>query len=1041
MVSLGGATLGVGLFSNFTPAPGSPFTIINNGSSTAVSGTFASLPEGAVLQVPITGSANTTPFQITYRGGDGNDVVLTALDPANPVLQGTSSDDTWLVKRNTDNVDVTLNGNLIASLTYASLSTLTINGLAGNDNLTVDASAGDPFPTSGITFHGGGNNGDRLITTGNPNGTTYTKITTNYFSGTPTFAGSIALSGSSADTLSYDGVRLGVDISGSAATNLAFQLPPTASNAFLEDDGTTGNNKARLRSSSGTFATTVFSNPSGSVSISRGTASDTLTVNNLSSADFSAGLMIGAAGAEVGAVTFSGGLTLAADKSLSVNAIGIISLPNPGSKLAVTGAGAISLTTAKSISLVSGSLSSVNGPITLSANQQATPTSGSFSGIDILEGTIQATGTGAVTVQGTGGNATSDLQCGVKVTFGAIKGGTNGPVTVKGTGGAGSGYENDGVRVDGSGATISSNGADISVTGYGGGIGGATTNDGVLIYSGGRVSAGGNGTVLLQGTGGNGSGNFNMGVEVGSGSVTSSGGKIHITGVAGGLGTSGLNVGVEVYASQVTASGNATITVEGTGGTGSGDYNYGVWVDGLGSGITSSDGNVQITGVEGAGTSGTGIIVGGGLISSGISSANVTLVSNSIYVGSASAIGAGSGSVTIKPYADGVATELGSTTDPIGGPLSLSDAELDCITAGTISIGAGSTGPVTIGAPIDRAAGSTTAIALTTGTNNNIAFTGTGSIDAKNGSVTLSADPAGSGAIRSTSSAAAVVLAASVSLFAGSGGIGASGNPLIVSAANLNTATAGNGNQFLAAAGSTNIDPTGLSAGTGTIELDGGTFALAGDDRIDDNSTLRIARGTFDIGASSDTIGSLAFGAGGTLAVAINTSAGGTQNGQLIVTSGVNLSAGNLMLSGTFSHATAGQLMLVQDDGTSGVVGSFVNLVHNLLIIPSGPLSGAYHIDTAGGDGNDVVLAAVNTPPTFARGPEETARSPAGQRKRQAMKVRPSRLPLGQRAYRQVRPMNPAKSCSSSSVLTSCRVPITSRYLPLARQLIPTLAT
>jgi trimeric autotransporter adhesin len=53
------------------PAAGQQFTIIDNASTGPVNGTFKGLPEGAALSV----SGQT--FYISYRGGDGNDVVLT----------------------------------------------------------------------------------------------------------------------------------------------------------------------------------------------------------------------------------------------------------------------------------------------------------------------------------------------------------------------------------------------------------------------------------------------------------------------------------------------------------------------------------------------------------------------------------------------------------------------------------------------------------------------------------------------------------------------------------------------------------------------------------------------------------------------------------------------------------------------------------------------------------------------------------------------------------------------------------------------------
>jgi autotransporter-associated beta strand protein len=73
-VSLGG-TLNVAV--GFAPPAGTQFMIINNDSVDPVIGAFAGLPEGAMV------FAGTQAFRITYAGGDGNDVVLTAIVPTN----------------------------------------------------------------------------------------------------------------------------------------------------------------------------------------------------------------------------------------------------------------------------------------------------------------------------------------------------------------------------------------------------------------------------------------------------------------------------------------------------------------------------------------------------------------------------------------------------------------------------------------------------------------------------------------------------------------------------------------------------------------------------------------------------------------------------------------------------------------------------------------------------------------------------------------------------------------------------------------------
>ena len=73
-INLTGATLSTTLSSTFTPTPDEQFTIIDNTGTSAITGTFAGLAEGAILKV------SGQEFSITYKGGTGsNSVVLTAL--------------------------------------------------------------------------------------------------------------------------------------------------------------------------------------------------------------------------------------------------------------------------------------------------------------------------------------------------------------------------------------------------------------------------------------------------------------------------------------------------------------------------------------------------------------------------------------------------------------------------------------------------------------------------------------------------------------------------------------------------------------------------------------------------------------------------------------------------------------------------------------------------------------------------------------------------------------------------------------------------
>ena len=64
-------------------------------------------------------------------------------------------------------------------------------------------------------------------------------------------------------TISYTGLE---PISNTGnASDVILNLPAAASAAVLEDDGVSGNGITRLRSANGTFETTDFANPSGSV--------------------------------------------------------------------------------------------------------------------------------------------------------------------------------------------------------------------------------------------------------------------------------------------------------------------------------------------------------------------------------------------------------------------------------------------------------------------------------------------------------------------------------------------------------------------------------------------------------------------------------------------------------------------------------------------------------------------------------------------------------------------------------------------------------
>ena len=72
-VNLNGAALQLTV--GYSPATGDKLTVLDKTGAGAVNGTFAGLPEGALV------TASGHSFSISYVGGTGNDVVLTALAP------------------------------------------------------------------------------------------------------------------------------------------------------------------------------------------------------------------------------------------------------------------------------------------------------------------------------------------------------------------------------------------------------------------------------------------------------------------------------------------------------------------------------------------------------------------------------------------------------------------------------------------------------------------------------------------------------------------------------------------------------------------------------------------------------------------------------------------------------------------------------------------------------------------------------------------------------------------------------------------------
>jgi autotransporter-associated beta strand protein len=157
-VNVNQAALAVAL--SFVPANGSKFTIINNDGTDPVIGTFRGVAEGDTIDV------HGTKFTVSYRGGDGNDVVLSAGESTAPALtyylsEGATSDffdeDVLIANPNDADAPVTLtfskeNGQQVTQdRTVPAKSRVTVHvdqiaGLEGTSASTqVTSNAGKPL--------------------------------------------------------------------------------------------------------------------------------------------------------------------------------------------------------------------------------------------------------------------------------------------------------------------------------------------------------------------------------------------------------------------------------------------------------------------------------------------------------------------------------------------------------------------------------------------------------------------------------------------------------------------------------------------------------------------------------------------------------------------------------------------------------------------------------------------------------------------------------------------------------------------------------
>ena len=730
---------------------------------------------------------NDDPQPDTDLSLSGGDLVITDSN-------GGNSDDAITISLNDPNVRITDPNHLLGcgggvsidthtcEFPFASISSIHVNTMGGNDSLTLALADGDIIPDGGLFYDGGAQTtADKLFITGGDQG----KVTYNYTSAND---GSIDME--HFGLVTYTGLEP-IGNTGTAS-DIVINLPSVDNVATLSDHG---GGQSRLASSPVTFEQTDFPNPSGSVTINGGTLKDSLTVSGLA-ANYPSLIINGGQGDDT--VSITGNITFAANANLDLNLqddvapVGTDRVTVSTGQVITSGTGTINIQASQDVTVDSGALLQVeNGTLTIEANQQATSTAGNHHGVDVNGATIQSTGTGDISIKGTGGAGSSfNEMYGVYVrTGGKILSAGSGLITVKGTGGARTGGAIAGSQMYGvyvflPGSEISSTSAAITIDGFGG----ATNDTGSygVVVGGGKVQQSGAGTLIINGTGGTCTGgNVNTANSIGvgvfsdqtatpaGGIVTSTGtapnaGNISITGVAGdggsggsqgirvddpgtvttvdgsltfeGTGAAGTNssLGISIRGA-VTATGAGAISMTGTGASAPGSTPaHGVNVRN-GGGVTTFDGNITITGTGGTSTNNAGFDLAPGspgtLQTTGAGNIIINADRIRITPDASAAIDVSRNAVSIRPKTAGTFIDLGSTTDTTAN-LELSDGELDRIACFTLNIGDNNSESITVTADITRPA--STNMVFTSGCD--IVISG-GQIDTFGGTLKLDSGP------------------------------------------------------------------------------------------------------------------------------------------------------------------------------------------------------------------------------------------------------------------------------------------------------------
>jgi hypothetical protein len=489
--------------------------------------------------------------------------------------------------------------------------------------------------------------------------------------------------------------------------------------------------------------------------------------------------------------------------------------------------------------------------------------------------TVQTSGIGNITLNGTGGGSGAGASnYGIVVNTPGSFSVVDGDLTVTGTGGSGTGGLAYGLYVNGANAAIRATGSgSLSITGQAGNSNGGNTG---VVLNGGIIS-GTSGTVTVTGTGA-GTGNSDMGVYVPAGGIISvTTGTLTVEGTGSPNGADGVHgVFVTTAGSAIKATAGGDVTVIGTSG-GTGSNSFGVSVSSSGS-ISNAGGDLDITGTG----SPTGVSGNHGVSLSG---------------GSISVTGAGALSI------DGTAGGSGAGNTNIG--LNVTASSTIAVEHGTATIqatGGGGTGNSNRGLYVSASTLQATGIgslSLTgqatanTGSSPGVVLTAGSTISTTSGSLSLTGTGAGTG----NSCSGLYMDGASV--------ISVVDGPLSVQGTASPNGTDGNhgvhvtsANTAIKALGAGGLTVTGTGGGTGAGASNQGVLAASG-------GRLSVADGDLTV-----------TGTGGS-------GSGGGHRGVYLALGGIITStgAGDLTLTGTAGTCGASNTGIYADNTVTNLIG------------------------------------------------------------------------------------------------------------------------